>query len=102
MSDYKYNAVKADQIPRDGRGGNRGRFQEWANGLLDDFWQSNDDAWQIIENESGMPINKTNVNKFSVALRAVANKKNKELDGRIIVAQRNGNVYIYAKDENDG
>lgn len=94
---YKHKAVKFSEIPEK-ESKKRGYFTHWANSVFDDFWNSDDEAWQIFEDEHGKAITKDNVVKFSNRLRTAAYAKNKELDGGIKVAVRKGNVYIYAED----
>lgn len=93
---YKHKAVKFTEIPeKETR--KRGYFAHWANNIFDDFWNSDDEAWQIFEDEHGKEITKDNVEKFGNRLRTAAYAKSKELEGAIKVAIRKGNVYIYAE-----
>lgn len=92
-----YKAVKKDEIPPDWRV-SKSTISKWAKELLIEFWNSGDEAWQIMEDKDGNAI--TNENLYNVAsnIRCVSYKLNEELQGKIKVSIRNGKLYIYAEE----
>lgn len=97
---YKRRAMKKNEIPEKASK-RKSPMGVWADSVLDDFWASGDEAWQITEDAYGKKIVKENAGKVAMALRNRAAIKSKnEFDGKVIVTQRKGNIYIYSE-END-
>lgn len=95
---YKRKALKLSQLPN--RNKKQSLVRTWANAILDDFWSSDDEAWQILEDEYGNPITDNNITRLATILRYAETSKEakNEIDGRIKVSTLKGGLYIYAED----
>lgn len=94
---YKRKALKKNEIPAKPCE-RKTSLGVWADSVLDDFWSSEDEAWQILEDRNGKPVSIDNIVSIAGALRNSAKRKNgKDFDGRVKISRRKGNLYIYAE-----
>lgn len=95
---YKRKAIKINDIPKsEAKKKSMGRV--WADAIIDDFWASDDEAWEILEDQYNRPLNPETVNKCSVILRNAAKCKSKEFEGQVKVKQSKNRLFIYGVDD---
>lgn len=98
--DYKHVSLSVYDIPEWNRT-KRGIVAEWAIKILDDFYNSDDEVWEILENHSGQSLNRDNVTAPYYAMRNAINRKRIEYKDHIKVILRKNRLFIYKTEATD-
>lgn len=89
----KNKSVKIAEVEPGCRLSTAGR---WANKLLDDFWASGDEAWQVFEFD-GKEITRKSIIKAYTTLQNACQRKAKEFGQKVKVSRKYDKLYIYAE-----
>lgn len=97
--DYKHVAISVNDMPEPYHS-RKDTAKEWAIKILDDFYRSGDDVWEILlEYHRGQEIRRKS---FPIAtFRRLLNGTCDEYRHRINVTQRNNRLFIYKTEAAD-